>query len=180
MPRLQDAPGQYRRRVGFLATSGAVLAAICATAMLLVSHSPYPAKVIANDLSGRPTACLATDSQTASKDADVAQTWAAMLNGVKGLGINVQRLILPAKTPSQARPYLAGLIQQHCTLVVTVGTPFGQAIPADQKLAPQTQFIAIAGGTLPANDTLRSSTSSDTPLVQNEVRSLARPPKAQA
>ncbi len=172
MPRLQQAPSQRARRTAAL-VAGAALAALCATVLLLGSPGTRPAKVIANDLSDRPTACLAADGQTPSESAKVSRTWNAMLSGAKGLKINVQQLILAAKTPAQARPYLAGLLEQHCTLVVTVGIPFSQAIPADQKLAPHTHFLAIDGGTLPTSTTLQVTTSSNTAIVQNQVRSLS-------
>jgi len=152
---------------------GTTLAAVCMTALLLGSRNSPPPKVIANDLSGRPTACLAADSQTASKTSEVTQTWAAMQSGARGLKINVQQLILVAKNPSQAQPYLAGLLEQHCTFVVTVGRPFGQAIPSDQKLAPHTHFLAIDAGALSTNAYLQSSTADNLTLVRDQVRSLA-------
>ena len=98
-----------------------------------------------------------------------------MRRGADGLKINVQQLILAAKTPSQARPYLAGLLEHHCTLVVTVGTPFSQAVAADERLAPQTRFITVDGGILPATSTVLQTNTSEAPaLVLGQVRSLGQ------
>jgi basic membrane lipoprotein Med (substrate-binding protein (PBP1-ABC) superfamily) len=172
MYRLQHRPSQRAGRASILIVCTALVAGAAAV-WLVGSHNTTPPKIIANDLSGRPTACLAADSRTAAESSEVTQTWSEMLSGAKGLKINVQQLILAAKNPSQATPYLAGLLEQHCTLVVTVGVPFGQAIPAGLKVAPRTRFIAVDGGALPANSALQSVTSSNGPLVYNQVRSLA-------
>lgn len=171
MYRIRHQSPRSRRVTALLV--GAALAAVCVTALLLASRNSPPPKVTANDLSGRPTACLAADARTASTTREVTQTWNAMQSGARGRTINVQQLVLAAKNPAQAQPYLAGLLEQGCTFVVTVGEPFGQAIPADQKLAPRTHFLAIDAGSLPTSTYLQSSTASDPQLVQNQIRTLA-------
>ncbi|MFC1413039.1 hypothetical protein ACEZCY_08995 [Streptacidiphilus sp. N1-12] len=164
------APG--RRWTTALLTGLLVLAA-GALVWGLTGGSSAPPPVVAADLSGRPTACMAADQATASKNPDTKLTWAAMQHGAQNRKINIQQLVLPA-TSTQAKPYLAGLLAQHCDLVVTIGSPFGHAIPTSAHLAPTTRFLAIDAGTLPAASAL---TTIDGPsaaaTVQAAVAALA-------
>jgi basic membrane lipoprotein Med (substrate-binding protein (PBP1-ABC) superfamily) len=143
MPRLNPSP---RRRLA-LATLGAAVIATTATLLLLPSSSsgsPKTTRIAVANVSGRPTACLAADSATAGSGDEVAKIWAAMQSS--GTGKNIQQLIQPAKTATQAQPYLGSLITQHCDLIITVGPSFGQAVPAVLKAAPSTRFTAIDSG----------------------------------
>ncbi|WP_035840755.1 type 1 periplasmic-binding domain-containing protein [Kitasatospora azatica] len=137
-----------RTRVA-VAVVGGLAAAAAAGAVLLLGgsgHAPVrPAKVVANDVSGRGTACLAADSATAAAGATVTGVWSAM-QAAAGTGQqqrNVQQLIMPATDAEQARPYLAGLLSQRCDLIVTVGRPFGQAAPALSVGHQGVRFVAV-------------------------------------
>ncbi|MEV4558400.1 hypothetical protein AB0K51_15615 [Kitasatospora sp. NPDC049285] len=137
-------PASRRARVILIATAVTCVAAF--TVLLLVygeGQPKHPPKVVANNVSGRPTVCLASDSATATKSATVAKVWAAIQDAAKPNAENAQQLTMPVSDPAQAQSYLAGLISQRCTLIVTVGAPFGQAIAPLAKLVPTIQFTAV-------------------------------------
>lgn len=162
-----------RRRTTAILGAVTAAAAACLAAVIAFSGGDAPPKVVAADLSGRPTACLAADQATSSKNPDANQAWTAMQHGAHGLKVNIQQLVLPA-TPAQTKPYLAGLLAQHCNLVVTVGRPFGEAIAAEVHLSPATRFLAIDAGTLPtATEITRLDGASSATSVQAAVAALA-------
>jgi basic membrane protein A len=136
-------PRRHRARYVTGACVG-IAAAITAVVLLQPAHhTPAPPKVVANDFSGRATACLATDTATAGKTDNVTKVWTSMQSAGNRSGKNIQQLIQPATSADQAQPYLAGLISQRCDLIVTVGPTFGQAIPALAKADPAARFTAI-------------------------------------
>ncbi|MFF7633638.1 hypothetical protein ACFZB9_10870 [Kitasatospora sp. NPDC008050] len=73
----------------------------------------------------------------------MAEIWAAMQSAGTRSGKNVQQVIQPAGSAEQAQPYLAGLISQRCDLIVTVGSAFGQAVPALAKADPAARFVTV-------------------------------------
>ncbi|SEM75138.1 hypothetical protein [Streptacidiphilus jiangxiensis] len=173
MTRLLAFLGQGRRRNTILLAAVAAIAAACLAAVLTFSGDGAPPKVLAADLSGRPTACLAADTATTSRDTTTTRTWTAMQHGAQGLKVNIQQLVLPA-TATQAKPYLAGLLAQHCNLVVTVGQPFGAAIAADAHLSPTTHFMTVDASHLPGSALVTQLDSASAPTaVQAAVAALA-------
>ncbi|MEY9876204.1 hypothetical protein ABH931_005714 [Streptacidiphilus sp. MAP12-33] len=106
-------------------------------------HANPPLKVA--DVSGRPTACLASDSNP-SNGATVTHLWSLMRHAVSGERVNAQQIQVPIPRGENAGPYLAGLVNQHCDLVVTVGKPFGQAIDNMPRSPGKAQFIAVDSG----------------------------------
>ncbi|QKW18533.1 hypothetical protein HUT16_05170 [Kitasatospora sp. NA04385] len=101
-----------------------------------------PAKVVANDYSGRPSVCLAADDSAASAGT-VQHTWTVLQQAGRDSGVNVQQLVVPAGDAAAAAPYLSGLVAQRCTLVVTAGASFDGALPVVAGGAPQVRFIAV-------------------------------------
>lgn len=165
-------PASTRVRVALAAT--ALAAGLAVFLFAYPQNQPkHPPKVTANDFSGRPTACLATDSATAAKTDAVTKIWAAMQDSAKPNTDNVQQLITPAAEPAQAQSYLAGLINQHCDLIVTIGRPFGQAISPLATASPSTRFIAIdAGLSQPPPDTALVSTDDALTAVPGQIAEL--------
>ncbi|GAB2699216.1 hypothetical protein [Kitasatospora kifunensis] len=168
-------PRRHRARYITGACAG-IAAAITAVVLLQPAHhAPAPPKVVANDFSGRATACLATDTTTAGKGDNVTKIWTSMQSAGSRSGKNVQQLIQPATSADQAQPYLAGLISQHCDLIVTVGPAFGQAIPALAKADPAARFTAVdstitnppPGVTLLANDQAVSAIGQQVQALQH-------------
>ncbi|MFD9591984.1 hypothetical protein ACFWA9_04395 [Kitasatospora sp. NPDC059973] len=134
-------------------------------AILLTSGTDGPAAhqsaVAPSNIAGRRTACLAGDSSEAAARTDTAAIWSAMQDASQQRQLNVQQLFVPAPTPDQALPYLAGLSAQHCDLVVTVGPAFGQALETATKANPGTQFVAVTTDGQPALAEVSMITGSD-------------------
>lgn len=168
-----------RKRRSYVAA--AVLAVVALAAGTIVALLPghradHPAAITVADVSGRPTACLAADARSAAGTA-FNQVWAAMHAGQAGREVNVQQLVLPITSAARAQPYLAGLANQHCDLIVTVGPVFGQAITAQLKLYPQIHFTAVAPDTtgLPAQVTVLTPAQVPS-AVQHQVHILQPAP----
>ncbi|MGA5821504.1 hypothetical protein ACPC54_26985 [Kitasatospora sp. NPDC094028] len=105
--------------------------------------TPRATAANANDVSGRATACLAADSTSSTGSDTVTGIWSAMQSAGAQHSTNVQQMIEPATTAEQAAPHLAGLLAQHCDLIVTVGAPFGQATTRIASAAPSVPIIAV-------------------------------------
>lgn len=155
----------------------AVVGVLAATAALIWTQHPSRPKetpLVVADVSGRPTACLAADTEPTTRD-EVARIWAAMHAGAAGKRVDVQQLIVPVTTSKQAQPYLAGLLAQHCDLIVTVGPRFGNAIPTQLAAAPDTSFTAVDADGLKSTGNLTVLASSTAPAhVESSVRTLHR------
>lgn len=153
------------------------IALAAAGAVLSAEHQSKPARsqaVVVADVSGRPTACLAADTEPATRE-DVARIWAAMHTGATGTAVNLQELVVPVTTSKQAQPYLAGLLAQHCDLVVTIGPRFGNAVLSKLATAPGTAFAAVdAGGLKSAGRLIAVNSSSAPTLVETNIRTLRR------
>lgn len=107
--------------------------------------APHAAPIVVQDVSGRPTACLAADPAHSGVDA----VWEAMRTS-KPSTVNVQQLIVPVDSAERAAPYLAGMLSQHCDLIVTIGPAFGQAAATQAKDHPGVRFLAAdAAGQTP-------------------------------
>ncbi|WP_404870064.1 hypothetical protein ACI1MP_31400 [Kitasatospora griseola] len=131
------------RRGLVLATLAVILLGTALTAWLQPwDNSHAVPKVAANDYSGRPTACLAADDSVASAQV-VQHTWTVLQQAGKDNPVNVQQLVVTAKGPEEAAPYLSGLVAQHCTLIVTAGSAFDGAVPAAVKVSPHVRFAVV-------------------------------------
>ncbi|MCX4745895.1 hypothetical protein OG455_10220 [Kitasatospora sp. NBC_01287] len=169
---------RYRRHSarGLTALAATIAATVTAAALLWPGHhsaAPHQPRVIVADVSGRATACLASDSATAARTSEVAQVWTAMQTaGTQGTK-NIQQLIEPAANATQAQPYLASLITQHCDLIITVGPAFGQAVPALAKADPTVRFTAVDSSltSSPADVTLVEPQQANE-LVQQQLQGL--------
>ena len=165
-----------RRSLSIIALLAGVLAA--GTAILLFhpgDRSAIPPKVVANDVSGRATACLATDTATANKSDQVAKIWSAVQAAGAQSGKNVEQLIKPATDSGQATPYLAGLVSQRCDLIITIGPAFGQAVPTLAKADPAIRFTAVDSSltTAPPGVTV-APTDQAVAFIQQQVQTVQR------
>jgi hypothetical protein len=135
-------------RVGLPA--GLALVAIVAAVVVSLSHhsGPTPPKPV-SAVGQNVKACLLTDS--GQKQADVAFAGLRSAAGQSG-NVNAQQLTVPAAS-TDASPLLAGLIQQHCAVVVVLGplsvmAAEGAATNAPAQAQPAT-LIAIADSAKP-------------------------------
>ena len=126
--RAQTPPARCRALLPRAAIATLALGAIASLAIYLAlpdNHRPTPPKP-ASTVADNKNACLLADAnqpQTPSAFADLQQA-AATLGG-----INVRQTTLPTKV-EDAAPELAGLIQQHCDVIYTVGPLSTAAVKA--------------------------------------------------
>ncbi len=133
-----------RRKLARLAALACVAATVGALWVFFATrHVSNPLKVA--DVSGRPTACLASDSAPSSA-ATASHLWSVMRHAVSGEHVNVQQIQVPIARGGNAEPYLAGLVNQRCDLVVTIGEPFGQAVSELLRTSRRGQFLAVDSG----------------------------------
>ncbi|MET9182881.1 hypothetical protein ABZX88_32410 [Kitasatospora aureofaciens] len=154
---LRLRPG--RRTVVISCLAVTATAAVLGYVLFTGDGTPRATAAKANDVSGRATACLATDSASSTGGDTVTGIWSAMQSAGAQHGTNVQQVIEPATTAEQAAPHLAGLLVQHCDLIVTIGAPFGQATTGIASAAPSVPIIAVDStlSAAPANVTLLAS-----------------------
>jgi hypothetical protein len=167
-------PGSQGKRIAFAGLG--ILALVIAAFVVLPHGSPSakPAKIVIADVSGRPTACLAADTISTGKSPVFERIWAAMHVGAAGRSINLQQLVLPVTSPHRAQPYLAGLLTQHCNVIVTIGPDFGQAIPAQLKAFPTSHFTAVDPGLTTSYARVTQVAAEQAPMtVQLEVNTLS-------
>ncbi|MER7672374.1 hypothetical protein ABTY61_28475 [Kitasatospora sp. NPDC096128] len=165
-PRLR--PG---RPILVVSALGATAAAVLGYVLFTGHGTPRTTSAKANDVSGRATACLAADSASATGGDTVAGIWSAMQSAGTQHSTNVQRMIEPATTTEQAAPHLAGLLVQHCDLIVTVGAPFGQAAPGIASAASSVPIIAVDStlSSAPANVTLLTGSGAAARITERVI-----------
>ncbi|WP_157535676.1 type 1 periplasmic-binding domain-containing protein [Kitasatospora mediocidica] len=170
----------HRRRAQISAVI-VLIAAVAAVAILVLqmstTHKKAPPLVTAANVSGRPTACLAADSGDSTTAASIQPVWAAMQEAARGTAVNVQQQIVRIDTSSQASPYLAGMVAQHCTLIIAVGSSFTDALPDITPASPTTKLLAIATPEHPAPKgihTVTGNTSEQAAEAKRQVAALTR------
>ncbi|MFE3874195.1 hypothetical protein ACFXPX_07320 [Kitasatospora sp. NPDC059146] len=164
-----------RRPALVVSVLGIATAAVLGCLLFTSNSSPRATAAKADDVSGRASACLAADSASSTGGGTVAGIWSAMQSAGTQHGTNVQQMIEPATTAEQAAPHLAGLLVQHCDLIVTVGAPFGRATTGLASAAPSVPIIAVDSmlSSSPANVTLLTGSDAAARIAER-VNSLQR------
>ncbi|MET8624591.1 hypothetical protein ABZW30_12680 [Kitasatospora sp. NPDC004669] len=148
-----------------LGLTAALVVAGTGVGMLLASgndgESARPAAVSPSNIAGRRTACLTGDATEAARRTDTNAIWSGLQDASQQGQLNVQQLFVPAATADQALPYLSGLSAQHCDLVVSIGTTFGQALETAAKANPHTRFVAVTTDGQPTPGGVATVTGSD-------------------
>jgi basic membrane lipoprotein Med (substrate-binding protein (PBP1-ABC) superfamily) len=91
------------------------------------------------------TACLLTDGQGVA-GAAARPVWDGMSDASLATRVKVQYLpSVAASTVDEVRPYLAGLVQRHCDLIVAVGPVQVAAVAADAHAYPRVRFAVVGG-----------------------------------
>jgi hypothetical protein len=152
--RRPGAGGSRRRRL--------VLVGVAVAASVgLLTWMPWPAGPPAPRT--RPylgfTACLLTDGQGVAGPA-AAPVWAGMQDASLATRAKVQYLAVAGEaTVGNARPYLAGLVQRHCGLLLVTGPAQIAAVAADAGRYPSARFVTVGGGASTPNVTVVDATT---------------------
>ncbi|GGR07167.1 BMP family ABC transporter substrate-binding protein [Kitasatospora griseola] len=136
-------PRRIRTRKILIISAGFAAAFLAAAALHLLDGPPAVQKPDIRNVSGRATACLASDSTTFQASPAAADVWTALRNQGAARNVNVQQLVTPVETDEQAATYLAGLTSRHCNLIVTIGERFNRVAPNVAETNPGTAFTAI-------------------------------------
>jgi hypothetical protein len=92
------------------------------------------------------TACLLTDGRGVA-GTEAAPVWAGMQDASLATRAKVQYLAaVGALTAADVQPFVAGLVQRQCDLVLAVGaTPVAAAV-AEAGRNPAVRFVTVGGG----------------------------------
>jgi hypothetical protein len=97
------------------------------------------------------TACLLTDRRGVAGP-ETGPVWAGMQDASLAIHAKVQyQAVIDGVTAADASPYLAGLIERHCDLVLAVGAAQTAAVAAEAAKHPSVRFVTVGGGTPAAN-----------------------------
>lgn len=88
------------------------------------------------------TACLLTDGQGVRGAA--APVWAGMQDASLQTRAKVEFLpVVGESTTANALPYLAGLVQRHCDVILAAGPAQVDAVRADASRYPRIRFVVV-------------------------------------
>lgn len=125
------------------------------------------------------TVCLLTDARGIAGDA-ASPVWAGMQDASLATHAKVSFLAVPGPdTVANARPYLVGLVQKKCQVIVAVGPAEVGAVRLVAVGYPQVRFAVVDQGAASANVIVVNAASSDEvraavdSLVSSEVRSAS-------
>jgi hypothetical protein len=115
-------------------------------------------------------ACLLTDSNGLA-GAQAAPVWAGMQDASLATRAKVSYLsVYGPDRPDNVVPFLAGLIQRHCDLIVAVGPSQVSAVVADAPTFSQSRFVVVGGDASGPNVT--AVTDSAPELVRARMKAL--------
>jgi basic membrane lipoprotein Med (substrate-binding protein (PBP1-ABC) superfamily) len=88
---------------------------------------------------------LLTDAQGLT-GAQAAPVWAGMQDASLATRAKVSYLpVTGAQTRENAAPFLAGLLQRHCDVVIAVGDAQASAVAAAASEYPKVRFVVVGG-----------------------------------
>lgn len=167
-----------RSRRGQVVLGVVACAAIGTTVGVLVSgggsaHTPAYANVSRNY-----RACLMNETSggSAGDQSLQAATWAGLQQAAKTGRVNAERLPLAATSAAAAAPYFNGAVQQHCGLVVAVGSGLSAAVDTAAAANAHQQYLLVGGASTRANvrTIAAQPASSITSATYSLVMSLAK------
>lgn len=163
-------PEAVRRRPAvFAAGLGLVLAAVVAGVFLWPS----------DDGGEMPTArtyrnvdaCLLTDSRGVVPGAPAAPAWAGMQDASRATRARVSFLSATGpNTEANVAPYVNSLVQEHCSVVVSVGAVQAQAVRAVAPHQKGVHFVVVGDGQSSANVSVVSE--GDRARLRERVREM--------
>ncbi|MFD9393166.1 hypothetical protein ACFWBB_21360 [Streptomyces sp. NPDC060000] len=144
--------------------AGALVAAAALTvaAVLLFSHDDRPA---VPDTRARAysdvDACLLTDDKGITADSTAATVWQGMQDASSKTHARVSYApVTGEQSTGNARPFLNGLLQRSCDVVLAVGKPEVTAVEATAAQYKKVDFVLVGGATR-ANVNVRTVATGD-------------------
>jgi basic membrane lipoprotein Med (substrate-binding protein (PBP1-ABC) superfamily) len=133
---------------------GSALAAIAAAvvAALALAGTGHPA-VVANNVSRNFRACLLTDGADTADAQTIQAAWAGLQRASATGRVNAERLPLGTSDPTAALPYFNGAVQQHCGVIISVGTAIKPAVEKAAAANSGQRFILVGALSPRANIT---------------------------
>ena len=108
------------------------------------------------------SACLLTDA-TGISSPEAAPVWAGMQDASLATHIKVTYLsVVGPATEANAAPYLAGLVQKQCQVIVVVGAAQTAAAGASAANFPKIRFVVVGGSATAPNVTAVAASSAAT------------------
>jgi hypothetical protein len=116
------------------------------------------------------TACLLTDGR-GTVGPPAAAAWAGMQDASSATHARVQHVpVAGGTTVGDALPYLAGLLQRRCAVVVAVGDAQVAAVATDAARYPAVRFVVVGGSASGGNVTVLNGLSD--PQLRDRIRVL--------
>jgi hypothetical protein len=147
--------------------AAAVVVVVLGLGVWLLWPSPPPPRA-------RPyldwTACLLTDGQ-GTGGPQAAAVWAGMQDASSATHARVQYVaVAGGASTGDALPYLAGLLQRQCAVVVAVGDAQVAAVATDAPRYPAVRFVVVGGSASGGNVTVLNGFSG--PQLRDRIRAL--------
>lgn len=121
----------------------ALVTALAATGLTLyLTRGDSPrTKPVVDNISRNLKVCLVTDTPTS---ATAQAGWSGILDAARTGPVNAQRVTAPAKatTTSALLPYVEGLVQRQCGLIVAAGAHLDAAVAQAAKNHPRQAFLS--------------------------------------
>ncbi|MCX3058380.1 type 1 periplasmic-binding domain-containing protein [Streptomyces beihaiensis] len=129
-----------RRTRLIAATAALATTGLLAWLAVTLPAGPKSPAFVANNISGNYRACLINSR----RDEGVAQpVWSALQEATHGAPVNLQHTLVPKSGTAASLPYLNGLVQRHCGLIISVGPDLHTAVTTAARRNPHQRFIAI-------------------------------------
>ncbi|WP_329174530.1 hypothetical protein [Streptomyces sp. NBC_01477] len=116
--------------------------AAAAAGLCLVSGGSS-ARITAANVSQNLRACLVTGPTGAQEAPLVRGSWDGLRETAKNGKVNAQRFTVPDTKPDVALPFLNGVVQQQCEVIITAGGPMQAATEAAARANPRQRFAIV-------------------------------------
>jgi basic membrane lipoprotein Med (substrate-binding protein (PBP1-ABC) superfamily) len=136
--------------------AGLLAIALGAAAVALLTRGSSPQAPTAASQYTASVACLLTDSHGISA-APASTVWAGMEDAARATHAKATYLTVNGPdTAANAIPYASSLIEEHCNVVLAVGTPQAGALIHIATRNPRTSFVIVGSSTGPATANLKT------------------------
>ena len=158
--------GAFSHRT-LLAGGIGVVMILAAAGILLVFQGSGSRTPTVNNESRNYRACLMADAADATDAQAVQAVWAGLQRAAATGKVNAERLPLGSSDPDTALPYFNGAVEQHCGIIVSVGSLMKTATESAAAKNPGQRFMLV--GVSSARTNVVTVTMSDASTVSGAV-----------